>query len=207
MQLCGTFLSLFCVCYMKLHSIHGCVSFSADRLDKYLELNNNTLSLSHFLSLSRSLCSREPIHTCPLSFFLSCSSLFFLYHTHTHTYQHTHTNTHTHTHTESLFCCLLETGDHGIQLLEMDRSEEHTSELQSHLYLVCRLLNDTATTEIYTLSLHDALPISHTHTHTQSHYFAVSLKQVTMESSYLKWIDRKSTRLNSSHTCISYAVF
>src|SRR6185369_10721156 len=54
------------------------------------------------------------------------------------------------------------------------RSEEHTSELQSHLNLVCRLLlekkkniktfcfffNDTATTEIYTLSLHDALPIS-----------------------------------------------
>src|SRR5260370_920461 len=63
----------------------------------------------------------------------------------------------------------------------MTRSEEHTSELQSHLNLVCRLLlekkkneltlnrspvhplcfffNDTATTEIYTLSLHDALPI------------------------------------------------
>src|SRR5882762_9280555 len=40
------------------------------------------------------------------------------------------------------------------------RSEEHTSELQSHLNLVCRLLLDTATTEIYTLSLHDALPIS-----------------------------------------------
>src|SRR6476661_3688598 len=58
------------------------------------------------------------------------------------------------------------------------RSEEHTSELQSHLNLVCRLLlekkktnllfffvfffffNDTATTEIYTLSLHDALPIA-----------------------------------------------
>ena len=45
------------------------------------------------------------------------------------------------------------------------RSEEHTSELQSHHDLVCRLLleknffNDTATTEIYTLSLHDALPI------------------------------------------------
>src|SRR4029434_1725421 len=103
-------------------------------------------------------------------------------------------------------------------------SEEHTSELQSHLNLVCRLLlekkrehsggrgvrrsarrrtrfarrcaadqyvpyhvhtvctpeclcvclclfffNDTATTEIYTLSLHDALPISHTHTHTHTH--------------------------------------
>ena len=47
------------------------------------------------------------------------------------------------------------------------RSEEHTSELQSPFYLVCRLLleknffNDTATTEIYTLSLHDALPISY----------------------------------------------
>src|SRR3712207_6255930 len=62
------------------------------------------------------------------------------------------------------------------------RSEEHTSELQSRQYLVCRLLldkkkksihtrtspsytscfflNDTATTDIYTLSLHDALPIS-----------------------------------------------
>src|ERR1017187_6931868 len=42
------------------------------------------------------------------------------------------------------------------------RSEEHTSELQSPMDLVCRLFffNDTAPTEIYTLSLHDALPIS-----------------------------------------------
>src|SRR5215217_3724508 len=56
------------------------------------------------------------------------------------------------------------------------RSEEHTSELQSRQYLVCRLLlekkteacrhlfvflcDDAATTEIYTLSLHDALPTS-----------------------------------------------
>src|SRR5258707_1220563 len=39
------------------------------------------------------------------------------------------------------------------------RSEEHTSELQSRQYLVYRFFNDTATTEIYTLSLHDALPI------------------------------------------------
>src|ERR1035438_5463902 len=39
------------------------------------------------------------------------------------------------------------------------RSEEHTSELQSLRHLVCRLLLDTETTEIYTLSLHDALPI------------------------------------------------
>ena len=50
---------------------------------------------------------------------------------------------------------------------ELRRSEEHTSELQSqHLisYAVFCLkkifFNDTATTEIYTLSLHDALPIS-----------------------------------------------
>src|SRR3989338_8090542 len=42
------------------------------------------------------------------------------------------------------------------------RSEEHTSELQSQFPLLCPLFffNDTATTEIYTLSLHDALPIS-----------------------------------------------
>ena len=53
-----------------------------------------------------------------------------------------------------------------LQTQKTKRSEEHTSELQSPMYLVCRLLleknfffNDTATTEIYTLSLHDALPI------------------------------------------------
>src|SRR5690349_2333760 len=39
------------------------------------------------------------------------------------------------------------------------RSEEHTSELQSRRDLVCRLLLGTATSEIHTLSLHDALPI------------------------------------------------
>src|SRR5437762_812498 len=39
------------------------------------------------------------------------------------------------------------------------RSEEHTSELQSPMYLVCRLLLDPAPTDLYTLSLHDALPI------------------------------------------------
>src|SRR5947207_1542043 len=39
------------------------------------------------------------------------------------------------------------------------RSEEHTSELQSHSDLVCRLLLAPATPDTYTLSLHDALPI------------------------------------------------
>src|SRR5205823_4437101 len=44
----------------------------------------------------------------------------------------------------------------------LSRSEEHTSELQSLAYLVCRLLlaNAPSTPEIYPLSLHDALPIS-----------------------------------------------
>src|SRR4051812_22713654 len=43
--------------------------------------------------------------------------------------------------------------------IRTERSEEHTSELQSHVNLVCRLLLDPATPEIYPLSLHDALPI------------------------------------------------
>src|SRR5438046_3169848 len=42
----------------------------------------------------------------------------------------------------------------------LTRSEEHTSELQSLTNLVCRLLLPPPSTEIYTLSLHDALPIS-----------------------------------------------
>src|ERR1051326_2122160 len=42
------------------------------------------------------------------------------------------------------------------------RSEEHTSELQSHSFISYAVFffNDAATPEIYTLSLHDALPIS-----------------------------------------------
>ena len=54
----------------------------------------------------------------------------------------------------------------GYQIKIPSRSEEHTSELQSQStisYAVFCLkktfFNDTATTEIYTLSLHDALPI------------------------------------------------
>src|SRR5688572_33006890 len=66
--------------------------------------------------------------------------------------------------------------------------------------------NDTATTEIYTLSLHDALPIS---PDGRSMNAICSLraarhcnKDATEEAT-----DRKSTRLNSSHSQISYAVF
>src|SRR5439155_1613788 len=47
-----------------------------------------------------------------------------------------------------------------LSIVKGNRSEEHTSELQSRGHLVCRLLLDPPTTDIYTLSLHDALPIS-----------------------------------------------
>src|SRR5260221_8248991 len=68
--------------------------------------------------------------------------------------------------------------------------------------------NDTATTEIYTLSLHDALPISSRSAAMKIYNRLVSELgategEVTASSS----TDRKSTRLNSSHTVISYAVF
>src|SRR5207248_9804078 len=82
--------------------------------------------------------------------------------------------------------------------------------------------NDTPTTQIYTLSLHDALPIS-------SYKYVLNTVSLRLASSkyqkeaqlrvrnykeYLKvfnaqelGVDRKSTRLNSSHRTISYAVF
>src|SRR5256885_12207735 len=79
--------------------------------------------------------------------------------------------------------------------------------------------NDTATTEIYTLSLHDALPISVrlstqgiVRTSSQSSRASerrrkklISRRQRSVKSIRLR--DRKSTRLNSSHLVISYAVF
>src|SRR5437588_13127918 len=83
----------------------------------------------------------------------------------------------------------------------------------SSTLLCCFLFffNDPATTEIYTLSLHDALPI-----------FLVRVPQLNplvwryalldAGDGAMIWRDeheedRKSTRLNSSHTVISYAVF
>src|SRR3712207_8242570 len=88
--------------------------------------------------------------------------------------------------------------------------------------------NDTATTEIYTLSLHDALPISDTQLISPRSLRPVSsigcasaaarlalksgapaswsaMKAAAHEPSLMA--DRKSTRLNSSHANISYAVF
>src|SRR2546430_11517359 len=68
--------------------------------------------------------------------------------------------------------------------------------------------NDTATTEIYTLSLHDALPIS---AHGEQRAGVGLVGQLVRERGPAAHAraraDRKSTRLNSSHSQISYAVF
>src|SRR5690242_2068314 len=49
--------------------------------------------------------------------------------------------------------------EYGSFLEIAPRSEEHTSELQSHVNLVCRLLLEPTPTSFSSLSLHDALPI------------------------------------------------
>src|SRR5438034_10356588 len=86
--------------------------------------------------------------------------------------------------------------------------------------------NATAPTEIYTLSLHDALPISYISDFGLSGpaneqksddkiygvlpYMAPEIlngEAYTSSSDIYSFGDRKSTRLNSSHTVISYAVF
>src|SRR2546426_12821155 len=78
--------------------------------------------------------------------------------------------------------------------------------------------NDTATTEIYTLSLHDALPISPgTMIGIDLDADDASTLVFNVQNNPKIWArngpamnafgDRKSTRLNSSHLVISYAVF
>src|SRR2546430_11374981 len=73
--------------------------------------------------------------------------------------------------------------------------------------------NDTATTEIYTLSLHDALPISynlradHPRAERIVNLYRSALEACQAAEERLGDLDRKSTRLNSSHSQISYAVF
>src|SRR5438874_6029491 len=69
--------------------------------------------------------------------------------------------------------------------------------------------NDTATTEIYTLSLHDALPISGKATRDAlAERGARHDQKPPMDlRPQAECGDRKSTRLNSSHVEISYAVF
>src|SRR5947207_11663741 len=65
--------------------------------------------------------------------------------------------------------------------------------------------NDTSTTEIYTLSLHDALPICCIRNAARSSCIRLEPSLEAEPSTPIP--DRKSTRLNSSHTVISYAVF
>src|SRR3712207_8882854 len=90
-----------------------------------------------------------------------------------------------------------------------------------YLFSLFFFFNDTATTEIYTLSLHDALPISAAALQLHRSLAAVQLRQHPAKagaggSAVLNAAtpahrpgiaDRKSTRLNSSHANISYAVF
>src|SRR5688572_33300983 len=64
--------------------------------------------------------------------------------------------------------------------------------------------NVTAPTLIYTLSLHDALPIYNIRWRWDSDAFGTT---VPNENPSSLGLDRKSTRLNSSHSQISYAVF
>src|SRR3712207_7738696 len=67
--------------------------------------------------------------------------------------------------------------------------------------------NDTATAEIYTLSLHDALPISLDAGRAPSRPTHATRPDPTFPRGPSPHPDRKSTRLNSSHANISYAVF
>src|SRR2546427_12644593 len=90
-----------------------------------------------------------------------------------------------------------------------------TSHLYISLYFLFFFFNDTATTEIYTLSLHDALPISKASGCTTNPGRVQSAAGRHARGRLLanraryndSRPDRKSTRLNSSHSQISYAVF
>src|SRR5258707_12806793 len=84
-----------------------------------------------------------------------------------------------------------------------------------HSSLFFFFFNDTATTEIYTLSLHDALPICLPDSHLPRRLAKLAVLLCccargfgtgnSMAGEHRR--DRKSTRLNSSHANISYAVF
>src|SRR5476649_2818310 len=70
-------------------------------------------------------------------------------------------------------------------------------------FVIFFFFNDTATTEIYTLSLHDALP---SFDEANIGRFTNKIVEMSKNTQFIV-IDRKSTRLNSSHTVSSYAVF
>src|SRR5205809_5322471 len=90
-----------------------------------------------------------------------------------------------------------------------------------HSYMLFFFLNDTATTDTYTLSLHDALPILRSQrfgsftrsaieireTPARGRHLRIKLERSLVRGGRFEDADRKSTRLNSSHGYISYAVF
>src|SRR5438034_8046925 len=88
--------------------------------------------------------------------------------------------------------------------------------MHSPIFFIFFFFNATATTEIYTLSLHDALPILTEEMDSSVLYEAGrnsgfaqqnTARAIVKDRQPCGCRDRKSTRLNSSHTVISYAVF
>src|SRR5437899_11627080 len=98
----------------------------------------------------------------------------------------------------------------------IDRTHVHlTSPIFVYWFLVYSIFhfsffffNDPAPTEIYTLSLHDALPISPSSASPSDVLVRAALPINSAKTPFRNSkLDRKSTRLNSSHLGISYAVF
>src|SRR5687768_17749921 len=92
--------------------------------------------------------------------------------------------------------------------------QTHPTLLVYHVFL----FNDSSTTKIYTLSLHDALPISVFNINASSNgSVVIHVEGFNIDGGFFEDdftvdangqnLDRKSTRLNSSHGYISYAVF
>src|SRR2546430_13078170 len=82
--------------------------------------------------------------------------------------------------------------------------------LDAYVSVCFFFFNDTATTEIYTLSLHDALPIWKSAAGQERPKSVPPPACGGTACNFPRWTwrrDRKSTRLNSSHSQISYAVF
>src|SRR5436190_17999823 len=77
---------------------------------------------------------------------------------------------------------------------------------QTPATVVFFFFNHTSTPEIYTLSLHDDLPILAESDSSSKKARGWTTGNLKIDA-LIKQRDRKSTRLNSSHTVISYAVF
>src|ERR1022692_2522275 len=92
--------------------------------------------------------------------------------------------------------------------LPLDRSEEHTSELQSPCNLVCRLFFlMIRRPPRSTLFPYTTLFRSRRRPSGALSKWRTAARPSSTRSAICRWTDRKSTRLNSSHLVISYAVF